>query len=127
MALQTNVSVTRHRNGMTWNLPDPNFGRQLVQRIQEVLQDFIRAFIESVHRQIQRRLVPYLKQNLPKRTGRLQRSVRLRRIHNGFQIESAFYGAFQKPSVRQTVANWVQREYNQILQTAQREALSQVT
>lgn len=123
---QSQIRVTSSARSISWFLPDPEFPREFVSNQGEAGRQFVAYMIQSVERQIRERLIPYLKRTLPKRTGKLAASINLRRVQNGFQLFSAFYGAFLKPSVRQRIASWVQNEYRGILNQAQREAVARV-
>lgn len=65
------------------------FGDEIVQQVIDlVLEDFIRLF--PMHE---------LRAATPRRTGRLRRSLRLRRDGSGVLVEGAFYGKWQ-PSLQ---------------------------
>lgn len=123
-----NVSVTLRTRGntATFRLPDPTFGRTLIRAIGNAMADFRRYVREYAEKQVRNRLVPYLKSRLPRRTGRLRGSVRVVRVKDGFELLTAFYGAFQKPSEREIVRQWVQSNYRQILANAVRYAEGQI-
>ena len=81
-------------------------------------QELRNQFIQEVRNQLDRRMIREIRRQLPRRTGSLRRSIRIRNAENGFSIYSNFYGAFLNPSVRDLINEWVRRNFQSVVNRA---------
>ena len=122
MAFNVETTVTVNNGQATYRIND----QALVDRYAKLgalYQQYVR---ESVGRQLRDRLVPYVRANVKRRTGKLARSVRLINIRNGYALIDQFYGAYQNPSTRAIVDKWVRTNYRGILNKAAADARSKL-
>ena len=118
MEFNVDIQVRLNNGQATFNIND----QRIIDRYAELgalYQEYVR---ESVGKQLRQRLVPYVRANVKRRTGRLSRSVRLINIRNGYALIDQFYGAYQNPNTREIVSKWVRSNYRGILQKAAAEA-----
>ena len=117
------VTITTTRTGtrVQWG-KEAKWQDRLNTYIRQVQVAARRAFMAEYQRQIATRVVPELKRRSAFRTGRLRRSVKVRRIPNGIELRGEFYGAFLNPSQRRLAQEIYKRQRTSIFAACARAA-----
>lgn len=78
--------------------------------------------MESVRRQLEAEMIPWIKKQVPVKTGKLRNSIHLEPYGEGFVVKGEFYANFQKPSVRELAEEWRKRNMARVYSVAAFEA-----
>lgn len=114
------VSINTVGRRLNFRLPGQRiqFSTALSESISELPLRAINAFKREFTRQIRTVVVPELKKQTPRRTGRLRRSTKSRRLPQGVAIQGAFYGAYLNPSQRRLAQQIFNRHRTSIISSS---------